>query len=345
MNASVRNLEWLAKAAKARVVRFDKACLPLRKFTADCDELRAVLEGPYGDNMPSKWLSWCTNAFCFTLRSAYDALSGEAGGLEALRAARHANPPRKQEDQAWQQQCQRTVYRFFAARSLGDPRHRVRHKLRRWRLDEASPPQLTMHRAYQTTPAWQSSRAWWMLLCLRALVPPRVQSAVFSALWNRWTTARRFQRVGACLLGCGGEAQDSIEHYCRCRTVQAICGRRLRLDPCNSANLHTCLLVNPAIDTKETLVVVALLVYGVYSLTNNLRKRGGLTDATAFEALAQSVREGARGHVLATKILDGRWSAHATLTSLPPIPAAPFGEDVQRMRLLACTRGRKRPRD
>ena len=41
---------------------------------------------------------------------------------------------------------------------------------------------------------------------LQALIPPRVSSFVFSLLWNRWTTARRFQNrqsiSNRCILLC-----------------------------------------------------------------------------------------------------------------------------------------------
>ena len=49
-----------------------------------------------------------------------------------------------------------------------------------------------------------------------SLVSPRVAIVFFGTLWNRWCTARRFQEEGACIFGCPGEAQDSIEHYTRC---------------------------------------------------------------------------------------------------------------------------------
>ena len=35
--------------------------------------------------------------------------------------------------------------------------------------------------------------------------------------------------MNVCLLGCGGLAEDSIEHYARCRAVRAVANSSLRL--------------------------------------------------------------------------------------------------------------------
>ena len=60
---------------------------------------------------------------------------------------------------------------------------RLQHKISRWNLP-GHPP-------------WVASRILQRVRALRTLVPPRVQAAVFSTQWNRWTTARRFQVHGA----------------------------------------------------------------------------------------------------------------------------------------------------
>ena len=159
-------------------------------------------------------------------------------------------------------------------------------------------------------------------------MPPRVQAAAFSTCWNRWTTARRFQKQGRCLLGCGAEAEDSIEHYCRCQVLQQVCRSRLNLDHKIFCNLHTFALVNPNISGKETLTVIGLLIYGMYSVTNKLRHSGGCSGAVAFDALMQGIREGARGHHGACRTLVGRWEAELVATPIPPQPAGPFTDKV-----------------
>ena len=86
--------------------------------------------------------------------------------------------------------------------------YRIREKIRRWHL-----------------PCVEARSSISRNLCsLRTLVSPRVQSACFSTIWNRWCTPRRFQKRDSgdnrCLLGCGGCAEDSIGHYARCRAVR-----------------------------------------------------------------------------------------------------------------------------
>eukprot|EP00972_Heterocapsa_arctica_P008886 1303721-Heterocapsa_arctica.AAC.1 len=60
------------------------------------------------------------------------------------------------------------------------------------------------------------------------IVAPRVAAAVWGLLWNRWTTARRFQGVAACVLCCT-HGDDAIEHYVGCRVVRAAGWKALKL--------------------------------------------------------------------------------------------------------------------
>ena len=81
----------------------------------------------------------------------------------------------------------------------------------------------------------------------------------------------------------------------------------LRLDTAYFCNLHTFVLVNPRIASTETLTTIALLIYGVYTASNRMRFHGSLPPGSAVEAIMQAVREGAKGHSNATKVLGGRW--------------------------------------
>ncbi len=55
-------------------------------------------------------------------------------------------------------------------------------------------------------------------------VPPKVCAAVFGTSWNRWCTAHRYQQRSSssniCKFGCSLSAEDSLEHYRRCRVVR-----------------------------------------------------------------------------------------------------------------------------
>jgi hypothetical protein len=63
---------------------------------------------------------------------------------------------------------------------------------------------------------------------INKLVAPRVAAAVWGLAWNRWCTARRFQKQDRCLLGCE-DCCDSAEHYVGCRVARKVGWRALRL--------------------------------------------------------------------------------------------------------------------
>ena len=96
-----------------------------------------------------------------------------------------------------------------------DEEHRMRHKLQRWNL--------------MVLPRWAATRALDRLNYLHKHAPPRVSAAALSTLWNRWTTARRFQFFSPCCLGCSDTAADSIEHYAHCPLVRRAAETELRL--------------------------------------------------------------------------------------------------------------------
>ena len=99
----------------------------------------------------------------------------------------------------------------------------------------------------QQTPRHQASRAHSNFIALGPLVPPRVHCAVWGCIWNRWTTAARFQRrhQSRCLL-CGGEgSEDNITHYSRCRVVRRLMGTRLRLNAQVFSGMHAWVLCSP----------------------------------------------------------------------------------------------------
>ena len=162
------------------------------------------------------------------------------------------------------------------------------------------------------------------MFLLSNLVAPRVGSAVFSTIWNRWTTHRRFQRrseaSNRCLLGCAPGAEDSVEHYAVCPCTRELASRYLRLDPVLQVNLYTFTCCNPHIQSTEDLVTSGLLVYAVYRATNHIRRTPLPPNACIYDALAQWAREGARGHSRSSRILDSRWHQDRPRTPLPSIP-------------------------
>lgn len=82
--------------------------------------------------------------------------------------------------------------------------HRLGNRLTRWKL--AEPMGILTRRALQ------------ILHYLGRKAPPRIAAQYWRMLCNGWCTGRRFQRKDSrCVFGC--DAQDSLEHYCRCRVI------------------------------------------------------------------------------------------------------------------------------
>ena len=93
-------------------------------------------------------------------------------------------------------------------------------------------------------------------------LPPRVHSAYFRTIWNGWCSERRFQtHVKGCRFECGGDAQDSIEHYAFCPVVLEFF-RRTHI-PLTNHSFSAFLCLTP--EGKEgELIVRFIALYAVY---------------------------------------------------------------------------------
>ena len=174
-----------------------------------------------------------------------------------------------------------------------------------------------------------------------------MQATAFSTIWNHWTTARRFQKRGKCLLGCGNQEGDCIEHCCRCQVVRQCCLRVLSMNPDIHATLHAFVLATPHIKLRSTLAMQGLLIYATCTTTSSTRSRVGRSISTtaAFDALGQAVREGAWCHPFTLKVIRERW---ATITDeaaeLPAPPLLPYNNKLRRYRELGHATRRVRSR-
>jgi hypothetical protein len=130
------------------------------------------------------------------------------------------------------------------------------------------------------------------------LVPPRVTAAVFGTAWNRWCTARRFQKrscqINTCKLGCGGNAEDSIEHYSRCSIMKACHDKELGIRA--AWLLPYWLGVQESCSQDVWLARGALGAYAANRCTNAARHAGGWHADTTRRAFQQALLEGAAGH-------------------------------------------------
>lgn len=127
---------------------------------------------------------------------------------------------------------QRHVAKRIKKTSLPDPTNRIRHNLDQRMEPKAGGPTYAQSAVMKIIgpPQRAARRTHAGGLKLSSLVPPRVCSTVFHTVWNAWCTSRRFQQcdnlgslkktrkalrnsgVGnMCRIGCGHDAQESIE--------------------------------------------------------------------------------------------------------------------------------------
>ena len=114
---------------------------------------------------------------------------------------------------------------------------------------------------------------------------------------------------GICRLGCGGCAEDSIEHYAHCRAVRKTADSYLALGSICTIDLEHFLLAAEVFRVNtDALVCAAVLVYATYTTTNALRAtRRSLSQDAAYEMLKQNCRNAVMGHSGSTKVIDSRW--------------------------------------
>ena len=186
---------------------------------------------------------------------------------------------------------------------------RFTHKLERWNLHSTTQPLHDQLSPIQRTPNWQARCSHQRLKTLAKLTTPRVHSAVYGAIWNRWCTLRRFQQRGHCRLCQLPHTEDSIEHYPFCTIVKRIATTRLHLHHTTQVNIHTFTLTNPFLRTQEQLVRAALLIYATYRALNHQRRsETPLNPEELHHAMSQWVVEGARGHTRTCHALASTWT-------------------------------------
>ncbi len=122
-------------------------------------------------------------------------------------------------------------------------------------------------------------------------------AAVFGTAYNRWCTARRFQRredrSNVCQLGCCLAAEDSLEHYSRCRVFRDCHWEELGIDA--EWMLPEWLGVVESTRPERMVVLWAVGAYAAYVTTNMARHTGGLKEEDAKSAFRQAVTEAVAG--------------------------------------------------
>ena len=146
---------------------------------------------------------------------------------------------------------------------------------------------------------------------LHNFLPPRVCSSAFRTISNGWCTHRRFQNrmehTNRCVLGCGGKAEDSIEHYCRCPVTLSVLSKVLRVAvaPCHGIAFWVMDFSND----DDMVLCSALSSYAAYKTFNLYRTSGkAVKSAVAADAMRQFIIQAAGKDAKLGKFLDSRWA-------------------------------------
>ena len=310
-SASFHCLPWSCQAAKTRLVLKDRGISSLREFLADYD----TIQKHWGNSeviVSNFYAEWRSRSFIITLKENMDFVEKNIGSEEDVRQSRPHGGMQREDDKSWLKEVQKTYYQCIQALHIEDPIRRIRKKLERFVLDDARMHLYIPGSIKQRTPAWQARRTHCNLRSLKEIAPPRVQSAVFSTIWNRWTTERRMHQTSRhrCLLCRKGDTSDSIEHYAKCAFTRRLYATKLNMEPALFANMHAWTLCSPYIRSEEQLLGVGIAIYAVYTTTNRLRchnQTHQLSQEDRYQMLAQSAKEAVKGHSRASCSLLQRW--------------------------------------
>ena len=294
-----RSLEHTALAAQVRVALWEDATSGGLHVRDRAKELRNwMIYRTNHLNRLNRWDDWYTNSGIFTLETTMNHFRRVGLSPTTILHNLSRGTPRpwpREVAQHARRATQRTAYQHLLQRLGGDALARTVHKIKRWNFTDPAVP--------------LASRILDRMRFLQPLVPPRVQAAVFSTVWNRWTTARRFQTRGVpCLLGCDcRSSEDSIEHYLRCPLVLGAAAARLRLHLQPDTSFELLMLARqppPGVFHRSWYLRCAVLVYAVYRVTNTARHRGQLTPSLTRDALKEGIYEAVRGHPGAMRCVD-----------------------------------------
>lgn len=142
------------------------------------------------------------------------------------------------------------------------------------------------------------------------MFPSRVCSAVLRTWWNGWVTVRRVGRhrglKSRCVGGCSCDDGGAIEQYSVCPVIA-----RWRETTLDLTRIHHSVTLrrtdvmlhgSPIDGSPSRLTKAALALAAVYQV-HNLGLHSHLSAVDASQALNQSLREAARGHPFAERVL------------------------------------------
>ena len=208
---------------------------------------------------------------------------------------------------------QRTVMQKVLAAYHTHPEIRLRRKLKRF--SEHENPKCARGWCLPDYMGVTTARVLRNLQRLPKLVPPRVCGAVIRTLFNGWTTHRRFQRrhlaSNICCFECRTafhtEAEDSLEHYCKCPVVLNLLRSKLRVEVARENALRFWLLdiLHATDDLLRSCAVHIYACYMTYNMCSHSHKERSVAEIS--DAVGQHLIQSVRGHPALTRWLDDRW--------------------------------------
>ena len=297
-----RGLQATANAAQIRVAIWEDAANGGLDIVLRANQLREwIRTSNHMGRRLCRFQPWLESSFIFVLEQALHRLRDLGHTPDSFLDTLANNSKRPWTKEVYlriKRSTQARVHDLTLAADTSYGTERTLHKLRRWHMPG---DQITL-----------VERILPRLKLLSKHVPPRVQTAVFNTLWNRWVTAGRFQKRGhdcdRCLLGCiTASANDSIEHYLVCPVVLSFARTRLSMHLDSASSRMQLILAalppNPR-RAAQWWAKCALLIYSIYRTTNTARHRTPFPPGEARRALQEALYEDAKHHPTATRLAD-----------------------------------------
>ena len=211
------------------------------------------------------YAQWIKGCFIFSLVSALNTLNTCAPDDHAFTDAAHP----EHVSAGWQAQFTKMI----RPKHEQDALVHLRRRLDRW-----ISPVLQGHRVDRFVRHMRN---------LATLVAPRVLAAILRTALNGWTTARRFQGVSLCVLGCGGP--DSIEHYSCCSSYHCLSSKFLGLARPTAEHLvgdfvglvsASTSWANRTLETFEVVALRAIAIYALHRVHGSIRHGAARSDAS-----------------------------------------------------------------
>ena len=317
------SLEILGRAAKLRLATNDnrrEGGLQLGSRMAEIQAAARSLTFP----ARAGWLeTWRNDSIPNVLEeNRHDLIARGIDGKDMLRelaSKLEATKPPGEASELARRRLQKAIRDRLQSASEYNTHDRIRSKLTRWN--------------FEGLPRQVADRFELNLKRASKMIQPRVTAAVFGTAWNRWCTERRFQRRSSpcnfCKLGCGGAAEDSIEHYSRCKVLKECHATEFGIK--SSWLFPQWIGVHDDCKSDGGLVCGAVGAYASYRTTNAARHAGGMSAEAAKRAFHQAITEAVAGAPRTAKLLRVRAQERAGDAAQPKRPRLTVREAIALM--------------